>query len=467
MKIPIMAGIYVDGSPAVRVAYPVNMVPVPGQDGIADGYLRPAEGIEAFTTGTGYDRGAIVWNGTHYRVSGTGLVTVSATGTVAVLGTIAGVDPARMDYSFDRLGIAANGLLYYWNGATLTQVTDPNIGTVNDMVWVDGYFMVTDGAYIAVTQLTDPATVNPLKYGSTDQPDTIQCLLKVQNQVNVVSRYEIDLFQNVGGAFFPFQIVLSALITKGAVGTRAACVFQDTVAFVGGGRNEAVSVYLGKNAQTVKISSREIDTLLLQYTTAQLSSVLMETIFDRGSQFLYIHLPDRTIVYDAAASAVAQQPVWFVLTSSIAGFSQYRAWNILRVNDAWIVGDPASTAIGTWSATDSKHWGSPVRWEFGTQMLRGEGVGVVIHQLELVALTGSAPVGAGTDPRVATSHSVDGIKWSQDKTVTSGKQGDTAKRLVWFQQGMWRNWRIQRFRGDSTSRLSAISVDAKVEALAY
>lgn len=464
MKIPVLAGVYVDGNPAVRVSYPVNMIPVPAQEGVDEGFLRPADGITAFTTGIGKDRGAIVWDGTHFRVSGTSLVTVSSAGAVATLGTTPGTEQVRMDFSFDRLGVAANGTLYYWDGIVFTSVTDPDVGTVNDVVWVDGYWMVTDGTYIAVSDLTDPTAFNPLKYGSTDSPDPIVALLKVQNEVHVVSRHMIDVFQNIGGDLFPFQRVQSAHITRGAIGAKAACVLNNTVAFVGGGRNEAPAVYLGRNAQTAKISTREIDNLLLEYTEAQLATIVCESLLDRGSQFLYIHLPDRTLVYDATASEVAQTPVWCILTSSLTGFSQYLARNIVRVDDCWVVGDPSTSAIGKWSTTSSKHWGTDVRWEFSTPMLRSGGKGAIMHSIELVALTGS--VLFGTTPRVSTSYSVDGRTWSQEKAILSGQWGDGTKRLVWWQQGLWRNWRIQKFHGDSTSRLSALFLEAQVEPLA-
>ena len=465
MKIPILSGIYTDGSPAVRVAYPVNLVPVPGQDGIADGYLRPAEGIEAFATGLGVDRGAIVWDSVHYRVSGTRLITVSAFGAVADLGEIPGTGPVRFDFSFDRLGIAADGNLYYWDGATLTQVTDPDIGTVLDYVWVDSYHMVTDGTNIAVTELADQDAVNPLKFGTTDTPDPIQCLLKLQNEVHVLSRHVIDVFQNIGGTNFPFQRVSSGHISKGAIGRRAACVFADAIAFVGGGRGEAPSVYLGRNAQAAKISTREIDNLLLEYTEAELATAFLEAIVDRGSQFLYVRLPDRTAVYDAVASAAAEQPVWCFLTSTLSGFAPYRAANIVRANDVWISGDPDSASIGRWSSEDSRHYGQDVRWEFSTPMLRSQGRGAIVNQLELVALTGAVAV--GDNPTISTSYSVDGRTWSQERSIRSGRRGDTTKRLLWLQQGAWSNYRIQRFRGDSGSRLSALLLEAQIEALKY
>ena len=39
MQIPILSGIYADGTPELRTAYPVNVVPVPIQSGISKGFL--------------------------------------------------------------------------------------------------------------------------------------------------------------------------------------------------------------------------------------------------------------------------------------------------------------------------------------------------------------------------------------------------------------------------------------------
>ena len=63
MQIQILSGIYTDNGPDLRTAYPVNMVPVPKQSGISNGFLRPGDGIVSNGTGPGIDRGGINWNG--------------------------------------------------------------------------------------------------------------------------------------------------------------------------------------------------------------------------------------------------------------------------------------------------------------------------------------------------------------------------------------------------------------------
>jgi hypothetical protein len=465
MQVQILSGIYADSTPDLRTSYPVNMVPVPKQSGISNGYLCPADGIVSVGTGTGLDRGGIEWNGIHYRVMGTSLVSVGSTGVVTTLGDVGGSGLVTFDYSFDRLAIASGGSLYYWNG-TLTKVTDPDLGTVLDVVWVDGYFMTTDGEFLVVTELNDPTAVNPLKYGSSEvDPDPIVAVLKLRNEIYAINRHTIEVFDNVGGDLFPFQRIDGAQIQKGAIGTQGACLFADSIAFLGGGRNEPPGIHVGVSAQTKKISTQEIDSILLEFTESELALVKLEARVDKSHQFLYIHLPDRTLVYDAAASEALQDSVWFTLTSSVVGYSQYRAKNFVWVDNKWFAGDPLSSSIGYLTQDVGEHWGSKVRWEFGTTIVYNESNGAIFNRLELVALTGS--VALNKNPEISTSYSVDGISWSQERTITVGTTGNTSKRLVWFQQGHMRNWRIQRFRGDTDAHVSFVRLEAQMEALVY
>ena len=467
MQIPILNGIYTDNGPDLRTSYPVNMVPVPKNSGISSGFLRPGDGIVANGSGPGVDRGGINWNGICYRVMGTKLVTVANDGTVTVLGDVGGPvnTLVTMDYSFDRLAIASGGRLYYWNGL-LTQVTDPDLGVVLDFCWVDGYFMTTDGTNLIVTELSDPLQVNPLKYGSSEvDPDPVVALLKLRNEVYALNRNTIEVFDNVGGDFFPFQRIDGAQIQKGVIGTFGCCVFMEQVAFLGSGRNEQPGIYLGANATATKISTQEIDDLLMNYTEVQLATAKLEARNDKAHQHLYIHLPDRTLVYDGAASQELGEMVWFTLTTTTSGFAQYRARNLVWAYDKWLVGDPQSGSIGYLVDTIGTHWGQTVRWEFGTLIVYNEGNGALFHELELVALTGR--VALGVNPQISTSYSLDGLSWSQDRFINVGTIGNTKKRLAWFQQGNMRNWRIQRFRGDSDSHLAFARLEAQIEGLVY
>lgn len=464
-QIPILSGTYTDPDADFRSSYPVNLVPVPRENGIANGYLAPADGVVSYGDGLGFDRGGINWRGTHYRVQGGRLVSISQTGAITDLGSVGGTGQVTFDYSFDRLAVSSSGALFYLQGGALTKVTDPDLGTVIDFAWIDGYFVTTDGTSLVVTELLDPTAVDPLKYGSSEaDPDPINRVLKIRNELYAVNRNTIEVFDNIGGETFPFQRIEGAQIQKGSLGTYCACEFSDAVAFLGSGRNEAPSIYIGQNAGTTKIATREIDQILATFTEAELSKCLLEKRVDKGHQHLWVHLPDRTMVYDLAASAVIGQPVWYYLTSGLAGFSQYTARNLVWVYDKWYVGQPSGAKMGYLNATVSTQYGEMARWEFGTTIIYNEGNGAVFHDLELVCLTGR--VALGIDPTISTSYSIDGETWSDEKFLSIGTIGNRTKRIAWRRNGIMRNWRIQRFKGNSDSHIAITRLEAQLEPLA-
>lgn len=465
MQVPVLKGVYSAENADYKTYYPVNMMPVIQDTGISKGYLRPVEGIVELSEGTGKSRGAINWNGVHYRVLGANLCSILEDGTITVIGDVGNNNgEVTMDYSFDRLAIASAGNLYYWDNTTLTQVTDPDLGYVLTVLWVDGYFMTTDGEFLVVTELADPTSVLPTKYGSSEiDPDPVRSILKLRNEIYAINRYTIEVFDNVGGSGFPFQRINGAQIQRGAIGTFCSVVYEETIAFLGSGRNEAPAIYLGVNGQTKKISTREIDEVLLTFTEEQLKEAVLETLNDKSQAFLWVRLPDRTLVYDLTSSKAVGDHIWYTMSSGVTDLAPYRAKNVIYCYDKWHVGDTESFKIGTLDNTISTHFGETTIWEFATTVVYNESRGALFKRLELVALTGRAQ--GFEEPVITTSYSIDGRVWSQDRPIYAGASGDRLKRLVWWRQGSMRNTRVQRFRGDSNAYIAVSRLEADLEPL--
>jgi hypothetical protein len=469
MQIPILNGIFTDNTPELRTSYPVNLMPVPKVSGISNGFLRPGDGIVANGTGPGVDRGGINWNGDVYRVMGTKLVEISSNGAVTILGDVGSGGLVTFDYSFDELAVASGGRIYFWNGTTLTQGSYPlvTIGPIIDFCFIDGRFMLTDGERLFVTDIGNPLVIGAFAFEEPiADPDPVTSLLRLRNEVYAINRFTMEVYDNLGTAVpFPFGVIQGAQVQKGCVGVQACCIYLDRVAFLGSGRNEAPGIYTAAAATTQKISTQEIDNILLGYTEAQLALVKLEARNDKNHEHLYVHLPDQTLVFDASASQALQTPVWFILVSTLTGLAQYRARNMVWAYDKWLVGDPQSNSIGYLVQDIGSHWGQQVYWEFGTLIVYNESNGAIFNELELVSLTGS--VALGKNPQISTSYSLDGKSYSQEKFISVGTIGNTKKRLAWFQQGHMRNWRIQRFKGDSDAHVSFLRLEAQIEPLAY
>lgn len=486
MQIPIVNGIYTDVTADYRTSYPLNLVPVPKQNGISEGYLRKADGIKMFCGADkgGIDRGGINWNGVCYRVIGAELWLIDEQGICKSIGAIEGSEQCRFIYSFDRLGIASGGKLYYLQEDVLTVVTNENLGLVLDLEWIDGYFVTTDGEYIVQTELLDPTKVNPTKYGSSEaDPDPIIGLLKVRNELCVFNRYTIEVFDNAGGAGFAFARIDGAMMTKGLVGTHGKCKFADSFAFVGSGKNEPCSVYLGANGGLTKVATREVERIMADYTDAQLSKVILESKEQDMHQHLYLHLPNKTMVYDFAASQVMQQPVWFQLSSSSDGqdvktieqpslaakmpppssHGAYRAINHVWCYNKWIVGDRFDSRVGVLSNKLSSHYGQAVGWAINTTFIYNSGQAGQIKSVELVGLTGRTVI--DKEPQVFLSWTKDGLNWSNERLHKQGMRGQYTKRIIWMRCiGKFSHMISLRFRGCDDSLASYTAVEIDVEA---
>lgn len=468
VQIPIINGIYTDTNSDFRTSYPVNLIPVPKQQGISEGYLRPSEGVIALNSTTGgVDRGGYNWLDVHYRVIGTFFYSVAPDGTLTNLGAIGGSDKVKFAQSFDQIAICANKILYYYDGVTLEQVTDEDLGESLDVIWIDGYFVSTDGEFIVVSDLNDPTSFDQLKFGSSEvDPDPIVALHKVRNEIYAVNRDTIEVFNNTGGQGFPFSRIPSAQITRGAVSRDCTAQYDDSIVFVGGRRNEALAVWIGANGSVQKISTREIEQIIKENTEVEHAArTKIEVRFFDAHRFIYFHFPNQTVVYDVAASQEVGKPTWHRLRGGVNANAPYSARNFTYVYDRWHCGHREENQIGYLSDTLQSQWGDVVTWEFDIQFIYNEAKGAIVYQLELIPLTGNAVL--GEDPAIYTQYTEDGLNYSMPKYVKVGKQGDRIKRVIWRNNGQMRRVRGQKFVGNSNCFMSVARLEATLEGLAW
>jgi hypothetical protein len=451
----LLSGVVANKGAEFEVSHPTNLEPVIVSSGISKGQLRSAAGAVPFADGPGIDRGGVEWNGQCYRVMGTRLVRVLASGIVEDLGDVGGDGPVALDYSFDRLIIRSGTSIWYYTGSGApSAITDPDLGPVVDSMWIGGYTMATDGKYIIITELNDPFSVKPLKYGSAESdPDNITGLIRVGVEAYVLGRDTIQVFQNVGGTGFPFANVPGAVINTGCISATAKTLFGNTFAFVGSARGDALGVFVAGSGTANKISTRVVDDAL----SAQLdpAAIQLERRVSRDELRLLVHLQDETWVFMAKASEAAGEPVWYRLQS---GYDQpYRIRNAVMVYGKTLVGDTQSNAVGELSSDVSTHFGEPAQWQFDVGFLYNQGKGAIINSVELTGLPGRGPGGVAF-----MSITQDGQTWSQERALTM-RIGQRGQRLQWRPRARMRSYAGLRFRGydEALVGFAACEVDAR------
>lgn len=465
-QIPILSGIVGRSTPDFYKSHPLNMVPVVESgdgsgSGISKGYLRSPAGIATKATIANADRGGYVWKGKHYRVIGTKLAMMLDDGTIVPVGDVGTGGPVTWAESFDRLAINSGAALWYYSGTALTQVTDADLGPVLSLAWSDGYFITTDGTSIVITELNDPTSIDPLKYGSSEAvPDPISGLLALRGEVYALNRYSIEVFSNRGTTGFPFARNRGAEIGKGCVGPNAFSPFVETFAFVGSGRNETCAVYLAGSGQAIKISPRAMDDELSRLTADELAGIEVEQRNSSGQLELLVHLPRQTWVYGWVSSQQLDQPVWYRLASGVSADAGYEPRHFTLFNGRWWAG--SQVKIGVVDDAIATVFDTAPRYAFDTLFIYNGGMGAILHSLELVAMAGRS---GDTSAPVMMSYTNDGSTYSQQRPSRTGARGNRSARPAWRQCGLVRNWRGYRFEGRLTDPVAFARLEAQIEGL--
>jgi hypothetical protein len=336
-----------------------------------------------------------------------------------------------------------------------------NITPVVDATFMAGYVMVTDGVDVFCSSLVN-LTFFPGYFGSAEyDPDGITATFKLNNQLYLFGQYTTQTMQNVGGNNFPFSSQNSYTFDIGCASRQTMCAYNRTLAWIGGGRNMPYGVWFLNGNAPAKISSAAVDYELSKLTAAQVAVVTLESISFEDSEFLYVHLPNKTLVFDAIASVALGLKFWTQLNSGPTNTDFYRARNFVRFNGMWACGDLADNRVGFLDSSTGGHYGLPVMHRSSGPMAMLPLASAALRSLELKCVTGQS----GDTSRIGMTYSSDGIRWSQIRYTSAVTRGGYSKRIRWLPGCLTRNKLQVRIEHVTTQHVTWFGIDAELEAL--
>jgi hypothetical protein len=339
----------------------------------------------------------------------------------------------------------------------------PNTGITNvvDATFMAGYVMITDGTAEYNSDLVN-LTFFPGFFGSAEyDPDGITATYKLNNQLYLFGQYTTQTMQNVGGNNFPFSSQNSYTFDIGCVSRQTMCPYNRTLAWIGGGRNMPNGVWFLNGNAPAKISSAAVDYELSKLTAAQVAVVTLEAISFEDSELLYVHLPDKTLVFDAIATVALGAKFWTQLNSGPTNANFYRARNFVRFNGMWACGDLADNRVGFLDSSTGGHYGAPVMHRTSSPMVILPLMSAGLRSVELKCVTGQA----GDTSRIGMTYSSDGIRWSQMRYTQAVTRGGYSKRIRWLPGGLTRNKMQVRIEHVTTQHVTWFGADVELEAL--
>jgi hypothetical protein len=306
-------------------------------------------------------------------------------------------------------------------------------------------------------------TFFPGFFGSAEyDPDGITYIYKLNNQLYIGGARTTQTMANTGGNNFPFTVQQSYTFDIGCVSRQTMCYFNRTLAWIGGGRNMPNGVWMLNGNAPAKISSAAVDFEIAKLTADQVAVVTLEAISFEDSELLYVHLPDKTLVFDATATAGLGVKFWTQLNSGAESNAFYRARNFVRFNGMWACGDLSDNRVGFLDSTTGGHYGAPVLHRTSSPMVMLPLASAGLRSVELKCVTGQA----GDTSRIAMTYSSDGIRWSQTRYTKAVTRGGYSKRIRWLPGGLTRNKMQVRIDHVTTQHVTWFGLDIELEPLA-
>lgn len=462
VELPIASGFYESESLPIAAQECVNWYPnIPQTNSLSKATLFGTPGIlELTTTGTvqQVNRGSHVKDGTPYFVNGTSLYelvrSVDSSGketfSTNELGTIPGDKRVSMSDNGTQLMIVIPGeagYIYNEDDATpFQQIADPDFtanGNPQAVVFIDGYFVVTtDEKKFIVSALNDGLSYNALDFGSAEaDPDDIVAPMVYRNQLFILGSETCEVFQNQGGAGFPFIRINGYVFDKGLFSPFGIVKADSSFLMIGGGINESPAVWLFTGNGFAKVSTTAIDNVLQRFTDAEIQNSFTWSYAQKGAYFVGFTISDITLVYDI----VTQR--WHERKSTIGDFQdRLRVNSLVTAYGRVLVGDSQDGRIGSMDIDAYTEYGSEIRRVVASENFS---TGLLSRRVSSIELTVESGVGNSDrkDPQVSMDWSDDGGKtFKYERRRSMGKVGEYTRRSIWRKNGRFPRFRVLRFK---------------------
>lgn len=478
-SIPLPMGFYTSESLPFAAQRCIGWIPTaPEGAALNNRALLQPPGIKQFAdTAINVNRGSWEMKEIPFFVNGNSLLSLSSTGVTTNHGTIEGSGRVSMaDNGQFLVVVVPGGKSYAFDNVanTLNQITDVDFRVSDTVVFKDGFFVFTasDGSVFFNSALNDPFTYDGLDFGTAEiNPDRIVAAHVNHNELFIAGLETIEVFQNIGGVGFPFQRIPGANIQKGVHAKFSLIEFDNTFLFAGGGTNERTAIWkVTGSSSATKVSTDAIDREIQKFTRDEINNSFAMTYSEHGQFFAIFtfestRIPSITFVYNATASALTQQQVWFEHQTGVTD-NRWRVQSIIAAYGKLLLGDQTTGLIGELDRDTFTYYGELIFRSMTTQPFTAEGLPIFAGLLEATFESGvGLTTGQGSDPQVRYDFSDNGARtFSSEFNRSIGKIGEYTKRTVWNRQGQFPVSRVIRMTVTDPVKANLLKLAATPEA---
>lgn len=392
-------------------------------------------GIKDYLTiGTGPMRGGLKVNKTIYVVSGSKLYQIDSVGVVKALGDVPGTGSVFMVSDGSQVLITADGPAYLFDGATVTQINDPDFPGAQWATYLDGYAIIGPGdgrVYINHTPF-DFSAWDALDFASAEStPSDVVVGITDHREVFLLKREASEVWYDSGDATYPLTRTASGYMEVGCCSKYGPVKSDNSIFFPAhDGTIRRVDGYT-----PVRISTTAIEQAIAKFESQECIGCAW---IENGHSMVGWIYNEGTFVYDISTQ------LWHERQSYLS--TNWRAAFVIRGENVTLVGDRLSNRLGILSEDSFAEWDKPLVSTVTAPSIAKGNDPISHSSLELVFDNGvGLSNGQGSNPQVMLDWSDDGGRtFGVELWRSLGKQGDFRSSARWNRLGQSRD-RVYRY----------------------
>lgn len=268
------------------------------------------------------------------------------------------------------------------------------------------YFSFAGTDTFMLTSLDDESKPDLIaaEYRAESMPDGILALRDHREFVVAFGSSTIEFFKLTSDASNPLANASSYNVPIGITGQFCVADFADTFAFITSpARGQVIVAVMGQGTYQ-QISDRNTNKILAEYDKAELAGSFVESLKTEDNQFLILHLPRHTLVYNATSG------MWSILKTGL-GDNTHRAIDYRNEGNRVTCGDKLTGFLGGQDQTTSAQYGEDQEIILYSPLVGMEKS--VMYDMQITANSGLA----SQVRRIFVSATSDGINYGNEEAI--------------------------------------------------
>lgn len=257
-----------------------------------------------------------------------------------------------------------------------------------------------------LTSLDDeskPDLVAPA-YRAENMPDGILAMREYRDFILAFGSSTIEFFKLTGNSENLVQFASSYMVPVGIAGQFCLAEFMESFAFITSpARGQVIVAVMGQGVYN-QISDRNTNKILAGYSKSELAWSFVESLKTEDNQFLILHLPRHTLVYNATSQ------LWSIIKTGLAD-ATHRAVDYRNEGDTVTCGDKLAGFLGMQDQTTSAQYGEVQEIILYSPLINAERS--LMFDMQITANSGLA----SEVRRIFVSSTADGINYGPEKPI--------------------------------------------------